>query len=393
MLFTLISAIAPLLANADNIGPVLRAQRENALPLSEFYQTPQPMPKAGPGNLVRSEATDIYHLPGGVTAKRIAYMSLSAEHRPVMTTAVILIPFGQPPAHGWPVIAWAHGTSGFARLCAPSLMKDIYYGWQGLFEYPMMGYAVVATDYAGLGTEGRHQYMSLAAQAMDVIFSVPAARAAVPTLGERWVAVGHSQGGSAVLEVSELEYERRDPGFLGVVSLAPPTDLATMWHRPGGRGATGYIDVIALGIQAVDPDFNVKDILVGPALAQLPRVEHEACLDAAQELIEAQPAGPLLQPNWADVPAVARFAATNRPDQVRGFGPILLLQGTADRVIPEPLTRQAAVNLCKLGDRVQYQTYEGIDHDPVVYASLRDQLAWIGERFDGRAAPTNCAGR
>ena len=39
-------------------------------------------------------------------------------------------------------------------------MKDLYYGWEGLFEYPMLGYAVVATDYAGLGTEGAHQYMS-----------------------------------------------------------------------------------------------------------------------------------------------------------------------------------------------------------------------------------------
>ena len=45
---------------------------------------------------------------------------------------MVLIPAGSAPVGGWPVIAWAHGTSGMARICAPSLMKDIEYGDEGL---------------------------------------------------------------------------------------------------------------------------------------------------------------------------------------------------------------------------------------------------------------------
>lgn len=380
-------------AGAMDGAAALQAQRADSLPISQFYRTQHSITHLAPGSLLGSQQTDVYGLPGGVRALRIAYVSRSAEDKPVLATAVVLLPFGEPPAGGWPIIAWAHGTSGVARDCAPSLMKDVYYGWEGLLEYPMMGYAVVATDYAGLGTPGRHQYMSNAAQAHDVIYSIPAARAAVSALGARWVAVGHSQGGAAVLKVSELEHSLRDPHFLGSVSLAPPTDLYTMWHQhTDSNGAVaGYLDIIALGIQAADPTFRPEEMLGKAALAGLPEVRNEACVDAAGALFAHAPMNQLLKPGWADVPAVVRFARLNTPETVPAYGPILLLQGTADHTIPASLTQQAAVKLCRLGDTLQYQTYAGMDHDPLVFASFRDQVKWIAARFAGKPAPTNCA--
>ena len=380
-------------AGAMDDAAALQAQRANSLPISRLYRTPYPFPQHPPGTLIGFQQTDLYNLPGGVRAVRIAYLSRSAEDKRVMATAVVLIPFGEPPPGGWPIIAWAHGTAGVARVCAPSLMKDLYYGWEGLFEYPMVGYAVVATDYAGLGTRGPHQYMSIAAQAHDVIYSIPAARAAILALGPRWVAVGHSQGGAAVLKVAELEHTLRDPHFLGTVSLAPPTDLYTMWHQHTDvNGAVaGYLDIIAVGIRAADPGFQPEEMLGKTALAGLPEVRHEACLEAAGALFVHAPMDQLLKSGWADVPAVVRFARVNTPDTAPGDGPILLLQGTADKTIPASLTQRADVKLCKLGDTVQYQTYAGMDHDPLVFASFRDQIRWITARFAGKPAPTNCA--
>jgi hypothetical protein len=58
------------------------------------------------------------------------------------------LPKSRAPAGGWPVIAWAHGTSGVARICAPSLMRDVEYGEEGLMPMVAAGLAVVATDYA-----------------------------------------------------------------------------------------------------------------------------------------------------------------------------------------------------------------------------------------------------
>lgn len=82
------------------------------------------------------------------------------------TSGVVLVPAGAPPAGDWPVIAWAHGTSGVARMYAPSLMKDLTYGEEGLLPMVRAGFAVVATDYHGLGTEGPHEYLSKTAHGL-----------------------------------------------------------------------------------------------------------------------------------------------------------------------------------------------------------------------------------
>lgn len=393
-MFILASAeVARASAIGSELSLALARQRADALPMTSFYRFAGPVPSSPAGTLLRSQVATAYQLPPGVRAVRIAYLSRSASNRPVIATAVVLIPFGKTPRGGWPVIAWAHGTSGVARNCAPSLMKNLYYGWMGLFEYPMLGYAVVATDYAGLGTRGPHQYMSIAAQAHDVIYSIPAARAAVPALGRRWVAVGHSQGGSAVLKVAELESNLRDPSFLGTVSLAPPSDLYVMWHKytNANPSVAGYLDIIALGIQAADPVFDPRRMLGKAALAELPEIRKDACLQAASKLFGHAKPGEFLRPHWADLPAVVHFAEVNRPYLVAANRPILLLQGTGDHTIPPPVTRHAAVKLCQLGDRLDFETFKGMNHIQLVDASFRAQMSWIADRFAGRSAPMDCA--
>jgi pimeloyl-ACP methyl ester carboxylesterase len=58
-----------------------------------------------------------------------------------------------------------------------------------------------------------------------VIYSVPAAHAAVPHLSSKWVIAGHSQGGLSSLGAAQLEADRNDPGYLGTVALAGAADL------------------------------------------------------------------------------------------------------------------------------------------------------------------------
>jgi hypothetical protein len=46
--------------------------------------------------------------------------------------------------------------------------------------------------------------------------------------------------------------------------------------------------------------------------------------------------------------------------------------------------------MCSEGDIVEYKTYPGLDHDPLVYGSFRDQINWIHARFVGQPAQNNC---
>ena len=85
--------------------------------------------------------------------------------------------------------------------------------------YAGLGYAVVVSDYAGLGTSFPYAALDLRSNALDVIYSVPAARAAVPGLGTRWVAAGHSQGALVAVGLAEAEREIGDPNYLGAVAI------------------------------------------------------------------------------------------------------------------------------------------------------------------------------
>ena len=59
-----------------------------------------------------------------------------------------------------------------------------------------LGYAVVATDYYGLGADSGKPVLDMQSNALDVMYSVLAARAAVKEIGPKWIAVGSFQGGS-----------------------------------------------------------------------------------------------------------------------------------------------------------------------------------------------------
>ncbi len=58
------------------------------------------------------------------------------------------------------MITWAHGTTGLADICAPT-RSDVLGGYDRplLNRWLKAGYAVVRTDYEGLGTPGEHPYL------------------------------------------------------------------------------------------------------------------------------------------------------------------------------------------------------------------------------------------
>ncbi|HNL51368.1 MAG TPA: prolyl oligopeptidase family serine peptidase [Actinomycetota bacterium] len=362
-------------------------EQADALPLTAFYDTP-PLADSRPGDLLRQEPGTGYDLPEGASAVRILYHSLDASGDDVATSGVVLIPAGSPPEQGWPVIAWAHGTSGVARMCAPSAMKDVYYGDEGLFPMVQAGYAVVATDYHGLGTQGRHQYSNRTAQVNDVITSIPAARQAVPTLGDRWVVDGHSQGGVAAWGVDQVS---DDPGFLGAVSVAGAVQgPAFARHLATSDGVGFYMAFMTAGIKAADEDFDPGRVLGPQMLEDYPAVTNDGCLAQAYETYADLAAGEGLNPEWEDVPEVQEFFDALTPTDDPLVAPLLVIAGDADQTVPIAGVEKAVQRLCAQDQPVTYRRYPGLDHDPTMEQSTRFQLEWIGERFAGKPATSTC---
>jgi pimeloyl-ACP methyl ester carboxylesterase len=375
-----------------SLAEAIKMEQDDALPLTALYETPA-LSGSKPGALLRQEPFVGYTVPSGATAIRILYHSLSSKGTPVATSAVILLPPGPAPADGWPVIAWAHGTSGVARMCAPSLQKDMEYGEEGLMPMVRAGFAVVATDYHGLGTAGPHEYVNKIAQGRDVIYSIPAARAAVASLGHRWVVIGHSQGGLAAWSVAEMQATLRDPDYLGAVSVAGAGDLKTILTGMGdpGSGAAFYMTYMAYAIHVLSPQFKPADMLQGAALARYGQATTKGCWNYAYASFLDLPPGEILKPGWDRTVAAKKFFKLDELAAAPIGGPLLVIAGEGDQTVPIASVRETVRKACRNGIALTFRSYPGLDHDPTMDQSTPDQLAWVRERFAGKANAGNCA--
>ena len=373
-----------------SVAEAQKMESADALPSTPLYSNPT-LGTSRPGDLLAQETVTSYLLPVGA-AVRIAYHSRDAAGRDVPATAAVLVPAGKAPPGGWPVIAWGHGTSGVARQCAPSLMKDVYYGDEGLKEMLDAGFAVVATDYQGLGGPGVHPWVNKTAQAHDVIYSVPAARKAVPALGRRWVADGHSQGGLAAWGVAEQESSLNDPDYLGAVSVAGALRLdqfLELMDRTAG-GLTMYVAYMGWALHARFPEFKPEELLTPRAMQLYGQVTTQGCWYYGYATFADIPSKGVLKPNWRQNEYLQRLAREDQEGDVPVNKPFLVLAGEADQSIPIDGVRELVARSCRNGTGLQFKSYPGLDHDPTMSRSMPDQLAWIRDRFAGKPAPSNC---
>lgn len=192
-------------------------------------------------------------------ANRKKLETLSTQGKPIVVSGYVLVPKGEPPEGGWPVLAWAHGTTGVADICA---LSGVYqdgpaYSYHAaamgaLDPWLEQGYAVVATDYQGLGTPGGHPYMNADSQLHTVVDSVRAAHHLLPdSLSANWLVLGHSQGGAAALAVaaggqaygSELQLQgaiAAAPGGMTMPALHSMCWTTPSWHRAWLRFFPSY---------------------------------------------------------------------------------------------------------------------------------------------------------
>ena len=251
--------------------------------------------------------------------------------------------------------------------------------------YVNLGYAVVATDYTGLGTSFRNAFLDGPSNATDVIASIPAARAAVPQLGARWIVMAEAEGGLTVVAVAEKENEVRDPDYLGGIAISDVASAKEIYEPATAGSSSHMLTSLAYGIKTVYPQFQVSDMLSEKALA-LYREIGETCAQATGPQL---PGIETVKPGWESNGFVHQYFGRNDPGQTKAYGPILVISGHAD---PSKLAAatQAIGRMCKQGARVEWERYPDLDPGSVIGESVRDQISWIEGRFSGRSAPTNC---
>lgn len=167
--------------------------------VSAFYRWTGPVP-GKPGQLLNTEPlpNELGLSQAGIQ-KRILYTSTDGvdDTSPTIVSGAVFIPKGTPPAGGWPVVAWAHGTVGMADICAPSWAGRSYRDIVYLNRWLSEGFAIDATDYQGLGTLGPHPYLKTRPAAYSVLDSIRAVLGGDFGVSNNVILVGQSQGGGA----------------------------------------------------------------------------------------------------------------------------------------------------------------------------------------------------
>jgi hypothetical protein len=361
------------------------SQTPRRLPLTKFYDTPESFPSGQPGELIRSEPFYEYLLPYTISAVRILYHSRSPNDKDVATSGVILLPRGTPPPGGWPIIAWAHDLTGSARQCAPSLLKTLNEG-PLLSMYVGLGYAVVASDYAGLGTNFPCAVLDVPSNAQDVINSVAAARAALPQLGSKWLVVGYAHGSRVAVGVAEALSESSDKKFLGAIGILGAADPPEFYEHLAHTSSYPMLIFLAQGVKNQHPEFRLDEMLTSKGITL-----YKNLADSCEALSGQVPgSNEPLKPGWQNNPYIKEFFARNALGRKPAFNPVLLISGEAAGDVPASLTDALVGRLCQQKDHVLFVNYPGLNPSAVLGNSVGEQVSWIRARFSGQPAPNNC---
>ncbi|MFC6013148.1 alpha/beta hydrolase family protein [Nocardia lasii] len=364
----------------------------SAAPLSAFYH-PEAATVAGPrGSVIRSQLITGERAVPGARTYLVLYRSLDAQEKTVAVSGTLAVPEGVAPEGGWPLISWGPGSTGVADVCAASRSEGSSPSREEQARWVAAGYAVARTDYLGLGTPGEHGYMIGETEHRALADIATGAREIDKSVGSRWVAMGHSQGGHAAMfaAADSAGWAPSSP-LLGAVALAPASHLGEQvrmakWavSNPLGKLGTGdisvYVPLLVRGAQTIT-DIDPTRFLTDRAVSLLPVADSE-CTGGLREKDKWGGLSPKdVFTRDGDISGLLRVLDDNDPGGLRLTVPVLVLQGRADLTVPAASTDAMVSELQGRGESVDYRKYDEVDHSRIVSASFADVLSWVDGRF------------
>lgn len=315
----------------------------------------------------------------------MTYKMLGVNGTETQATALLFTPKGTKPTGGWPIVAWAHGTTGVADACAPSqqgLKGNEYF----ISKLLAAGYAVVAPDYEGLGEpSGKelHPFLNLKSEAFSITDAVVAASKNLGnTTEKRWSVVGHSQGGQAALGAAQYA-SRAQLSYKGAVAVAPASNLALILSGGEQKAAAEtdpikkinilapldtFTSLITAGLRNSTPTLQYSEVFVPPT-DQLAAQAESVCYDVLGQTLGGamgayvQKNGkldgyPRTQTNFmTNIKVVKQFLEQDSQPLLKKLStPIFIYQGSNDTTVPKAATDVLIQLATSKGTKINYVT-------------------------------------
>lgn len=392
---------------------------------ADFYLPPDPLPAGKPGDLIRTEPSRLVLEPSGqlgaimATGTRIMYRSTDTRGNPIAVTGTYFEPYNDWPGKGpRPLISYAPGTQGQGNQCAPSRMfnQGIHYsgGWDIMFNYEELfvatmvarGFAIVMTDYQGLGTSTMHTYVGRVAEGQAVLDAARAAQRLPGTSLEPHGPValwGYSQGGGATASAAELA-SRYAPELrlVGTYAGAPPADLKELFPYADGSVLVGVVGYALNSVMAAYPEAAdaIRSKMTPRGLAMLESVSRQCVgqtlidfmfrhlqpyfTEDIYQLVEQEPFKTLF-----DEQKLGRY----KPN-----APVLINSNRYDPLVPWTAANQLGRDWCAKSADVEFRTNEEppflnkliINHALPMLVDGEPAMQWIAARFNGEPTGPNC---
>ncbi|WP_434728066.1 alpha/beta hydrolase [Acinetobacter sp. PVC-6A] len=338
---------------------------------------------------------------GSVAAESsiLTYKMLGQSGQEVQATSLVFTPNTQPPVGGWPIVVWAHGTTGVADVCAPSKAaladstKDL------ISKLLAAGYVVVAPDYEGLGTPGIHPFLNVKSEAFSITDAVVATRNYLSQrnllTSKKWVTVGHSQGGHAALGAAQYA-SRAQLDYKGTVAVAPASNLGSILVDGEAQVANAPIDIkigtyaqldtytalVTAGIRNTQPSFDYGQVFTSQISSIAAQAEnlcsgplygafYEGMSNYAKDHNGTLDGFTRTQPNFMAVPLVKTFLdKDSQPLQVKVTTPIIIYQGIADPTVPKLATDLLISNATAVGTKINNYVTGNWDHGTAMSSNV-----------------------
>jgi len=315
----------------------------------------------------------------------VVYGSTGLDGEPVAVSGLVLAPAEPPEGSGYPVLAWAHGTTGIADQCAPSR--------SGVYSVPTnlaaSGYVISATDYEGLGTDGIHPYIVGVSEGRSVLDSIRAAQNLPEAhAGATSVIAGLSQGGHAALWAGQLAPTYApELDVRGALAGSPPTDLAafTRWNFAaaiGGHIETTLAPMLLYGVWS--EAYGLSLPFLTDAGQRIAAAAPDGC-DPSGLTVNPYASDPTLIPEWS------QRLVENSPGATRTDVPFLVVSPSDDQLVGYDSQVAGVLVMCAVGDTVELRTVTGF-HDAMLESAAvwQASLEWIEARFAGTPANSTC---
>ncbi|MEU7068036.1 lipase family protein [Streptomyces sp. NPDC046161] len=350
-----------------------------------------------PGDLVAVAPSAFHPLPGQPTntkAWKITYRSTTADGAADVVTGTVIVP--QDGRTGpRPLVTYAVGTVGMGDSCAPSNNFPSGTAMEAnlIQQLTLRGWAVVVTDYEGLGTPGVHTY-TVGPSAGHAMLDAARAALRLPEAGlpanTPIGIMGYSQGGQASSWAAELQGSYApELQVKGTATGGVPADLMKVADFNNGSYGSGLIFMAAAGQDAAFPELKL-DSYLNPAGKALVSGLREGCvaIDAIagsfKRISDLTTRDPLAQPDWRARLAQSRLGGT------APAAPVYQYHALGDELIPYAVGRELRSEWCARGADVEFDTVWVGEHVSGVISHSLAAGNWLADRFAGRPTHANC---